>query len=115
MSFYTASDHAVNVPEMNSIDALAEAREQRDQRVMARMSRKTYIDAILEGMRDAMETHGNPLCDLADKLFEAPIRDRHDLRAYLSLMHGQLAGKAIVTLVAQVSLDAYQDADIEGF
>jgi hypothetical protein len=107
--------YSISVHEANQIDALAEAREQRDQRTRARMSRKSYIDAILEGMRDAMETHGNPLCELADMLFEAPIRDQFDCRAFLEMQDARRAGKAIMTLVAEASLDSYQDADNEGF
>jgi hypothetical protein len=115
MSFYTASEHAVNVPEANRTDVLAEQREARDQRTRACMSKKAYIDAIVEGMRDAMETHGNPLCELADMLFEAPVMDRHDLNAFLAMRDGRRAGKAIMTVVAEASLTTYQDADVEGF
>jgi hypothetical protein len=109
------SMYNISVPEANQIDALAEARDKRDQRTRARMSRKAYIDAILEGMRDAMETHGNPLCELADMLFEAPVRDRYDCNAFLAMRDGRRAGKAIMTVVAEASLAAYQDADNEGF
>jgi hypothetical protein len=112
MTFYTGSDHAVNVPKDNRIDALAEAREQRTR---ARMSRKAYIDAILESIRDAMEERGNPLADLADMFWDEPCRDRFDLNAALSLHDGRRAGKAITTLVAEASLNAYQDADSKGF
>jgi hypothetical protein len=105
----------IQVPPFNTIDTLAEQRDARDQRTRARMSRKVYIDAILEGMRDAMETHGNPLCELADMLFEAPIRDTFDCRAFLEMRDGRRAGKAIMTLVAEASLSAYQDADNKGF
>jgi hypothetical protein len=109
------SVYSINVPESNQIDALAEQRDALDQRTRARMSRKSYIDAILEGMRDAMETHGNPLCELADMLFEAPIRDQFDCRAFLEMRDCRRAGKAIMTLVAEASLEAYQRADVEGF
>ena len=37
----------MQVPEFNTIDALAEAREQRDQRTRARMNKKAYLDEIL--------------------------------------------------------------------
>jgi hypothetical protein len=41
------SVYAIDVPELNTIDALAEQRERRDERTRARMSRKAYKDAIL--------------------------------------------------------------------
>jgi hypothetical protein len=109
------SVYDIQVPSCNTIDALAEQRDARDQRTRARMSRKAYIDAILEGVRDAIETHGNPLCELADMLFEAPVRDRYDCNAFLAMRDSRRAGKAIMTLVAEASLESYQSADNEGF
>jgi hypothetical protein len=38
-----------------------------------------------------------------------------DLDAFLSMRDSRRAGKAIMTLIAKVSLEAYQDADIDGF
>jgi hypothetical protein len=48
-------------------------------------------------------------------LFNAPIRDRFDLEAFLSMRDSRRAGKAIMTLIAEASWHEYQDADIEGF
>jgi hypothetical protein len=114
MSLYTGSDHAVNVPEMNSIDALAEAREQRDQRTIARMDRKVYLDAIIEGVRDAMADERSPIGELCDRLFDAPVRDTYDLRSVYEMHDGRGLGKALLQIIADASLDQYQDAD-EGF
>ena len=107
--------YSISIPEANSIDALAEAREQRDERTRAGMSHKSYIDAILEGVRDAMEKPGNPLAELADMLFDAPIRDSYDRQAFLEMRDVRRPGKTIMSIMAQASLDTYQDADNEGF
>jgi hypothetical protein len=105
----------ISVPEANLIDALAEAREQRDQRTRARMSKKAFLDDILVRLMDELLDERTTLGELADHLFDAPIRDQFDCRAFLEMRDGRRAGIAIMTLVAQASLDAYQDADNEGF
>src|SRR5215211_3181111 len=93
----------LQVPEGNTIDALAEAREQRDTMVRARMSKKAYVDAILQGVRDALDEIGHPLGELADMLFDAPIRDQFDYRVFLDMRDGRRLGKALMTLVADAS------------
>jgi hypothetical protein len=109
------SAYNISVPERNSIDALAEQREARDQQVRARMSKPTFQELIFQGLKDALEEIGHPLRELADTLYEAPIRDEYDYRAFLSLRDGQRLGRSLLTIVAQASLSAYQSADTLGF
>jgi hypothetical protein len=109
------SVYSINVPELNSIDALAEAREQRDQRTRAHMSKKAYKDDILARLSDLLDDSRHPLGELVDQLFEAPIRDSYDRKAFLEMRDGRRVGAAIVCAVCDASLEAYQDADTEGF
>jgi len=105
----------LQVPERNSIDALAEQREQRDQQVRARMSKAAYQEEILRYVADALQEIGHPLAELADTLFDAPIRDAWDGKAFLNMRDGQRLGAAVLRLVADASLAAYEDADTGGF
>jgi hypothetical protein len=109
------STYNIEVPERNSIDSLAEQREQRDDAVRARMSRKAYTDAIIQGVTEALEDMGHPLAEVADTLFDAPIRDGFDARAFLHLRDGQRLGQAMLRIVAEASLASYQEADDLGF
>jgi hypothetical protein len=110
------SVYHIEVPPCNSIDALAEQRERRDQRTRARMSKKAFLDDILTRLMDEMLDKYSALGELADMLFDAPIRDRYDFNAFLSMRDGRRVGKAMMTLVAEASLDAYTEADAdEGF
>jgi hypothetical protein len=115
MALYTVSGQSVNVPERNSIDTLAEERELRDARVRARMSRKAYTDAILEAISDAMDDERHPLGEMVGRLFDCPIRDAYDYRAFLELRDGRRIGATVLTLICDASLQAYQEADTEGF
>jgi hypothetical protein len=115
MTIYSLSSHGVNVPERNSLDTLAEQRERRDARTRARMSRKAYTDAILARIREAMDDRYHPLGELVDRLFEAPIRDHYDYRAFLEMRDGKAIGATILCAVCDASLEAYQEADDEGF
>jgi hypothetical protein len=109
------STYNIEVPERNSIDSLAEQREQRDAAVRARMSKKSYHDAILQGVREALEEIGHPLGELADRLFDAPIRDAYDRRAFLEMRDTRRLGAALLTIVADASLVSYEEADDIGF
>jgi hypothetical protein len=115
MSFYTMSDHAVNVPEFNTVDSLAEQRDARDARTRARMSQKAYKDAILQRISDAMDDERHPLGELVDRLFDCPLRDEWDYRGYLGMYDGKRIGATVLTMICDSSLEAYQEADIEGF
>jgi hypothetical protein len=79
------------------------------------MGRKAYQDAILQRLRDMLEDERQPLGELVDRLFEAPIRDPFDYRAFLELRDGKAIGATILCAVCDCSLDAYQEADEEGF
>jgi hypothetical protein len=105
----------IEVPPCNTIDHLAELREKRDALVRARMSKPAYEAAILQGVQDALVEIGSPLSELADMLFECPIRDPYDYKAFLSMRDGQRLGRSLLTIVAQASLSAYQSADTLGF
>lgn len=107
--------YAIDVPEGNSIDELAEARERRDQRTRDRMSKKAYRDAILQRISEAMDDDRHPLGELVDQLFDAPIRDAYDYKAFLEMRDGRRLGATVLCAVCEASLEAYQDADIEGF
>ena len=109
------SVYSINVPEANSIDALAEAREKRDAAVRGRMSKKAYQEDILQAVKDAMQEPGHPLAELVDQLFDAPIRDPFDRRAFLEMRDGRRLGKSILAMITQASLDSYQEADTDGF
>jgi hypothetical protein len=115
MLAYTQSDHAVNVPPLNAVDSLGEARERRDARTRANMSRKAYLDAILQRMSEAMADPRSPIGDLVDRLFSSPIRDDWDYRSYLALYDGKRVGAELLCMICDCSLAAYQDADSEGF
>jgi hypothetical protein len=105
----------IDVPEGNTIDAVAEAREQRDARTRARMSKTAYKDAILTRLAEAMEEIGNPIAELVDQLFEAPLRDGYDYRAVVEMRDGRRVGATVVCAICDASLAAYRDADTEGF
>jgi hypothetical protein len=105
----------IDVPERNSIDALAELREQRDARVRARMSKKAYKDAILEAISDAMDDERHPLGEMVGLLFDCPIRDSYDYKAFLHLRDGRRIGATVLTMTCDASLAAYQEADDIGF
>jgi hypothetical protein len=109
------SVYSIDVPERNTVDELAEAREQRDQRTRARMSKHAYKDAILQRLSDAMDDERSPIGELVDRLYDAPLRDSYDYRAYLSLHDGHRIGAEVLTAVCDCSLAEYQDADLEGF
>lgn len=105
----------ISVPPGNSIDALAEAREQRDAAVMARMSQKAYRDAILQGVTEALDEIGHPLSEISDTLFQAPLRDGYDYRAFLHMRDARQLGAALLKIVADASLASYAEADDLGF
>jgi hypothetical protein len=109
------SVYSIDVPELNSIDSLAEQRERRDERTRARMSKKAYKDAILARISEAMDDRYHPLGELVDQLFEAPIRDRFDYKAFLEMRDGRRIGATVLCAVCEASLEAYQDADSAGF
>jgi hypothetical protein len=115
MLAYTQSDHAVNVPPLNSVDALGEQREARDARVRSLMSKKLYKDAIFEAIAEAMEDERHPLGELVSMLWSCPIRDAYDLKAVVAMREGKALGKAVLQMVAEASLYTYTDADIDGF
>ena len=105
----------INVPELNRMDELSATHERRDQRTRDRMSKKAYRDAILQRISEAMDDDRHPLGELVDQLFDAPIRDDYDYRAFLEMRDGRRIGATVLTVICEASLDAYQDADTEGF
>ena len=105
----------IDVPELNTVDALAEQREQRDQQVRARMSKAAYLEEIGLYVQDALQEIGHPLAELADTLFDAPIRSLWDQRAFLEMRDTRRLGAALMKLVAEASLASYEAADTDGF
>jgi hypothetical protein len=69
---------------------LARCRTQHGMR--ARMSKKAYRDDILARLADMLDEPGHPLTKLADQLFDAPIRDAYDYRAFLEMRDGRRIG-----------------------
>jgi hypothetical protein len=115
MSAYTFSGMEINVPECNTMDSLAEQRERRDARTRARMDKNAYKDAILASLADAIGDERNPIGELVDMLFEAPIRDHFDARAFVEIRDGHSAGRTLLHRIVEASLEAYESADSEGF
>jgi hypothetical protein len=109
------SVYSIDVPELNRVDMLAEQRDLRDMRTRARMSKKAYKDAILQRISAAMDDDRHPLGELMEQLFDAPIRDAYDYRAFLEMRDGRRLGATVLTMVADASLEAYTEADVEGF
>jgi len=79
------------------------------------MSKAAYQEEILRYVADALQEIGHPLAEVADTLFDAPIRDAWDGKAFLHMRDGQRVGAAVLRLVAEASLAAYQAADDIGF
>jgi hypothetical protein len=107
--------YSIDVPERNRIDTVADALAQRDARVRANMDRQAYTDAILAAIADAMADERHPIGELVDRLFDCPLRDQFDYRAFLELRDGRRIGATLLTLICDASLAAYQEADEEGF
>jgi hypothetical protein len=107
--------YGIEIPTRNSLDALAEAREARDQLVRSRMSRPAYTQDLLAAIAIMLDDERTGLGEVARCLFEAPIRDEFDRRGYLHLHDGHRLGRQLLELIAEVSLEHYQQADTEGF
>src|SRR5262245_53172767 len=105
----------ISVPEGNTIDALAEAREHRDALVRAQMSRKAYRDAIVQGLQAAMDDIGNPVAELSDTLFQCPIRDAYDYRSFVNMRDSRRLGASLLKIIADASLASYEATDTFGF
>jgi hypothetical protein len=48
-------------------------------------------------------------------LFDCPIRDSYDYKAFLHLRDGRRLGATVLTMTCDASLAAYQEADDIGF
>jgi hypothetical protein len=73
----------------------------------------TSIELLkITGMYRGLANH---IGELVSTLFEAPLRDVYDYRGFLEMRDGRRIGKAAITLVCDASLEAYEDADDEGF
>ena len=116
MELYHFGGEHFKVPELNSIDSLREAAEKRDAQVRANMSKPDYLAAIAVSLMEMVLDESTPLGELSSLLFECPIRDVFDLRAFEYMRDGQRIGKSVIHIVASMSLEAYStESDRIGF
>jgi hypothetical protein len=102
---------SITVPERNTIDALAEAAERKEQHIRAHLpSRQVFIDTVLENLRDELTDQYSALGDLVDRLHDAPIRDDFDARAVKGMRNPQTLGRAMLDLIVMASLEMYDEA-----
>jgi signal transduction histidine kinase len=107
-----------DLPHRPAHDTEAESREQQDARIRARMSRSAFLAGVQAAFAHELRTTDTPLKELVTMMFEAPIRDLYDHRAFLNsqLRDAKRLGQALLKIVADVSLEHYQGAaDEESF
>jgi hypothetical protein len=77
-----------------------------------RMSRAAFLADVQSRFADAIRETDTPLEDLCTMMFEAPIRDLYDHRAFLNsqMRDAKRLGQALLKIVADVSLEHYQEA-----
>jgi hypothetical protein len=102
----------VDVPDRPEYDAIAEQRAMQDARIMSRMNRAVFLSDVAERFAEAIRESDTPLEELCTMMFEAPIRDLYDHRAFLGsqLRDAKKLGAAIMRIVADVSLQHFQGA-----
>jgi hypothetical protein len=82
------------------------------------MSRSAFLADVQSAFADAIRESDTPLEELCVMMFEAPIRDLYDHRAFLNsqMRDAKRLGQALLKIVADVSLEHYQGAaDSEPF
>lgn len=102
----------VDVPDRPDYDAIAEQRDEQDARIRARMSRSAFLADVQAAFAEELRHTDTPLEDLCAMMFEAPIRDLYDHRAFLNsqMRDAKRLGQALLKIVADVSLEHYQEA-----
>jgi hypothetical protein len=102
----------VEIPYPPQHDTLQQAREQQDERIRGRMSRSAFLADVQQRFAEDLRTTDTPLEELVTMMFEAPLRDLYDHRAFLNsqLRDAKRLGQALLKIVADVSLEHYQEA-----
>jgi hypothetical protein len=93
-------------------DTTQQLRDEQDARIRDRMSRSAFLADLQQGLAEALREVDNPIEECATMLFEAPLRDIYDHRAFLNsqLRDAKRLGQALLRIVADVSLQHYQEA-----
>jgi hypothetical protein len=112
------STYGIDIPFPPEHDHAQQLRDQQDERIRARMSRSAFLADVQAAFAQELRTTDTPLEDLVTMMFQAPIRDAYDHRAFLNseLRDAKRLGQALLKIVADVSLEHYQGAaDEENF
>ncbi len=106
------STYSIEIPDRPQHGHVQQLREQQDERIRARMSRSAFLADVQQRFADALRETDTPLEELCATMFEAPIRDLYDHRAFLNsqLRDAKRLGQALLKIVADASLEAYQEA-----
>jgi hypothetical protein len=109
--------HPYYTPPVSHIDHEADAAARHDDHVRARMNHNAYRADLLEALKDALEDDSTVLGETVTHLFQAPIRDRYDQKAYLAARDRSDArlGACVRRLISEVSLEHFRGADDAAF
>jgi hypothetical protein len=109
--------HPYYTPSVSQIDHDADAAERHDAHVRARMHANLYRADLLEALKAALEDDNTVLGETVGHLFQCPIRDRYDQKAYLAARDRSDArlGASVRRLISEVSLEHYREADDAAF
>ncbi len=102
----------INIPYPTEHDHVQQLRVQQDERIRARMSRSAFLADVQQRFAEALRETDTPIEELCAMMFEAPIRDLYDHRAFLNsqLRDAKRLGQALLKSVADASLEAYREA-----
>jgi hypothetical protein len=106
------SSYGIEIPYAPEEDRGQARRDAQDARIRGRMSRSAYLADIQQRFAEAMRETDTPLEELVTMMFDAPIRDLYDHRAFLNsqMRDAKRLGQALLKIVADASLSAYQEA-----
>jgi hypothetical protein len=76
------STYGIELPYPPQHDHEQQQREQQDARIRGRMSRAAFLADVQSRFADAIRETDTPLEELVTMMFEAPIRDLYDHRAF---------------------------------
>jgi hypothetical protein len=102
----------VDLPHPPQHDHQQQRRDAQDARIRDRMSRSAFLADVQQRFAEDLRKTDTPLEELVTMMFEAPIRDLYDHRAFLNsqLRDAKRLGQALLRIVADASLEAYQEA-----
>jgi hypothetical protein len=106
------STYGIDIPYPPEHDHQQARKDEQDARIRARMSRSAFLADVQSAFAQELRTTDTPLEELVTMMFEAPIRDLYDHRAFLNsqLRDAKRLGQALLKIVADVSLEHYQGA-----